>query len=148
MKTVYYVETLYCCECLTDHSLFVGGSSERPARCPKCGGTLLTEFKNLSKAKQMEIKHEGKYLVTYETGRLETSTHTAEYHNLEDVALDMFNRWKGYRGDLRIVGIHLIKEIEIDKEIIDFIKDELKVLTSDAKATARLNKEIAAKGEI
>ncbi len=90
-----------------------------------------------------------KYLVTYETGNGDwchchrvTSTHTAEYHSLEDVAVDMFIKWKGYRGDLRIEEIYTIEEVEIDKEVVDSIKAEFKILTNDARSAERTEKEV------
>ncbi len=59
-----FVNTLYCSNCLTDASLFIGGAAGWAARCPECEGTLLTEFKNLNKEQQLKIEKTAEDVIT------------------------------------------------------------------------------------
>lgn len=84
-----------------------------------------------------------KYLVTYVTGNGEychchrqTSTQTAEYYDLENVASDMLAKWKSYGRDLYIDEIHLIDEVSED--MVEAVKKDFKNLTEKAKAAEKI----------
>ncbi len=87
-----------------------------------------------------------KYLVTYITGNGEwchchrkTSTQTEEYYDLENVAADMLEKWKGYGGDLLIKDIRFTEEV--NEEIVVAIKKDFIALTKKANEAEKNHKQ-------